>query len=93
MTRGPIEVQIQAKVRVSVLKADFEATHCFVSMKCAKAFFKATKTAEQLSQAIADGSVRIGMPPKKPGHRSIFDLNLSKGQWMVKYIPETVSNP
>ena len=83
----------QRTVREQVLKADFEETNCFVSMKFARQFFKATKTIDQLFQAVADGSVRIGMPPKRPGHRSIFDLNLGKGQWMVKYIPETLSNP
>lgn len=83
----------QSAIREALRKVAFEPTDCFVSIRHAICFFKTSRSKDQVFAAIAEGSVRIGMPPKKPGHRSIFDLNLGKGQWMVKYIPETLSNP
>lgn len=67
-------------------KPGFEPTQCFVSMKAARNFTKSRLTEDQFRSQVATGSIRIGMPAPKPGHRSIFDLNLGKGQWLVKYI-------
>ena len=69
----------------------FEDTTSFVSIKAIREFYKSTYTKQMIQDKIASGELRVGMPPRKSGHRSIFDLNLGKGQWRVKYIPEVLS--